>query len=304
MESPADAAIRIAAFAFMAEQVATDGDALPRRVLQAGFTHGEVRVPLVGPQGIFKPRVMHDLPLSITTAPQIEGRERPYEDEVDERGYFIYRYRGTDPQHHENVGLREAMRQQIPLIYFFGLERGWYQPLWPAFIVEDHPDNLSFVVAVDEPAVLEIEPEQLVVDEPRRRYVTGIQRRRLHQVAFRQRVISAYRTLCAVCRLRHAELLDAAHILPDSHPKGEPVVPNGLSLCKLHHAAFDRHVLGVRPDLVVELNQAVLEEVDGPMLVHGLQGFHGGKLTVPSSKTLQPNRAFLEERYEVFRAAG
>jgi hypothetical protein len=39
------------------------------------------------------------------------------------------------------------------------------------------------------------------------------------------------------------ELLDAAHILPDGHPKGEPVVPNGLALCKLHHAAFDRQRL-------------------------------------------------------------
>jgi len=36
------------------------------------------------------------------------------------------------------------------------------------------------------------------------------------------------------------ELLDAAHITPDTHPEGEPIVSNGLSLCKLHQAAFDR----------------------------------------------------------------
>ena len=43
----------------------------------------------------------------------------------------------------------------------------------------------------------------------------------------------AYRECCAVCRLRHAELLDAAHILPDGHPKGEPIV-QGFHLQALH----------------------------------------------------------------------
>ena len=60
-----------------------------------------------------------------------------------------------------------------------------------------------------------------------------------------------------VCRLRHWELLDAAHILPDKHPLGEPVVPNGLALCKLHHAAFDADILGVRPDLRIERRDQV-----------------------------------------------
>ena len=65
-------------------------------------------------------------------------------------------------------------------------------------------------------------------------------------------------------RKRNSEI-DAAHILPDGHPRGEPVVQNGLALCKLHHAAFNRHVLGVRPDLTVELRPDVLREPDGPM---------------------------------------
>ena len=42
---------------------------------------------------------------------------------------------------------------------------------------------------------------------------------------------------CALCRLRHQELLDAAHITPDSEAEGEPLVSNGVVLCKLHHAA-------------------------------------------------------------------
>ena len=102
----------------------------------------------------------------------------------------------------------------------------------------------------------------------------------------------------------HAELLEAAHILPDRHPLGEPTVPNGLALCKLHHAAFDRHILGVRPDLVIQIRRDILEEVDGPMLLHGLQQMHGSRLHVPRPEELRPRREFLEERYELFRKAG
>jgi len=40
--------------------------------------------------------------------------------------------------------------------------------------------------------------------------------------------------------------------------RGEPVVPNGLALCKLHHAAFDGHLLGINPDLVVHVARAIL----------------------------------------------
>jgi len=99
-------------------------------------------------------------------------------------------------------------------------------------------------------------------------------------------------------------LLDAAHILPDRHPLGDPVVPNGLALCKLHHAAFDADILGVRPDLKIEVRHDVLREADGPMLKVGLQGFDGQIITVPRQTALRPNVAFLAERYERFRKAG
>lgn len=142
----------------------------------------------------------------------------------------------------------------------------------------------------------------MFINEARRVYVTRLTRQRLHQASFRQRVIQAYRKMCAVCRLRHAELLDAAHILPDSDPRGEPLVTNGLALCKLHHAAFDTNILGVRPDLEIVVSAKVLAEIDGPMLIHGIQGFHGKTLEVPSRKELHPNPEFLSERYEIFSA--
>jgi len=106
-----------------------------------------------------------------------------------------------------------------------------------------------------------------------------------------------------MCRLRHASLLDAAHNLPDTHPRGTPVVPNGLALCKIHHAAFDQNILGVPPDLVVEVRRDILAEVDGPMLRHGLQEMAGVTVCAPTRRDARPDRARLKERYEQFRTA-
>ncbi|WP_328526970.1 HNH endonuclease [Kribbella sp. NBC_00359] len=106
-----------------------------------------------------------------------------------------------------------------------------------------------------------------------------------------------------MCNLRHTDLLDAAHILPDGHPMGRPIVPNGLALCKIHHAAFDRNILGVRPDLVVEIRPDILGEVDGPMLKHGLQEMNGVQLSAPRARTARPAKDNLAERYETFRTA-
>jgi putative restriction endonuclease len=141
------------------------------------------------------------------------------------------------------------------------------------------------------------------IDNARRTYVTRTARVRLHQAAFRQRVLNAYATSCTVCRLRHRELLDAAHILPDRHEQGDPVVPNGLALCKIHHAAFDANILGVRPDHVVEIRPDVLAEVDGQMLRHGLQELSGTTIQLPRRILDRPDPDRLEARYELFRAA-
>jgi putative restriction endonuclease len=116
-------------------------------------------------------------------------------------------------------------------------------------------------------------------------------------------VLAAYRAHCAICRLRHAELLEAAHILPDGHPQGLPVVPNGLALCKLHHAAFDLNIVGIQPDYRIIVRPDVLEEIDGPMLKHGLQGFHETRLWTPGTPRLRPNPEFLEERFVLFKKA-
>lgn len=302
-----DSRVRLAAFSFLDQLVAAQGsDVLPRALLAAGLVFEGHRVPLLGPQGIFKPAVLAEMPLSITTVPIVAGQDRPYDDILGPDGLLRYRYRGRDANHPDNAGLRLAMVRRAPLVYFHGVVPGVYLASWPVFIVGDDPTRLTFTVSIDDRqlARLDAPPASDPDADARRRYVTRQVQQRLHQEAFRHRVIAAYHEHCAVCRLRRQQFLDAAHILPDSHPLGAPIVPNGLALCKLHHAAFDAHLLGVTPDCTIELRSDLLAEHDGPMLVHGLQGFHRKPLLVPRSAHLRPRREFLEERYALFRKAG
>ena len=290
-----DSRIRIAAFDWLGRQVSVHGHVLPRRLLTEGFEFEGRRIRLLGPQGIFKPEAMQ-VPISIATVPS-----GPYDDEFGSDSLLMYRYRGTNPKHRDNVGLRFAMRNQIPLVYFFRAVPGRYVTVWPVFVVSDSPDTLTFSIAVDDTANLG-QPSKLPsttgeVADVRREDITTVARRRLHQSVFRERVLQAYIYQCTFCNLRHSELLDAAHIIPDSEPEGDPVVSNGLSLCRLHHAAFDRYLLGVRPDNVIEVRPDVLEESDGPTLRYAIQGLHGQSLSLPRRTEEHPSTHRLERRY-------
>jgi hypothetical protein len=55
-----DQFVRLAAFRFLEEQtqLAAEDGALRRTLLERGFTYEGQRVPLLGPQGIFKPRIL------------------------------------------------------------------------------------------------------------------------------------------------------------------------------------------------------------------------------------------------------
>jgi len=286
--------IRLAAFRWLEEKTAQD-DVLSWHDLQQGFTFQGRRVTLVGPQGIWKPQVLK-MPLSITTSPHSD-----YNDFM-RGGYLSYSYRGTDPKHPDNVRLEKAMLARIPLIYFCGIATGKYVAAWPVFVVAADPARLTFTVAVDD-ARFTVEESLGEADQLRRRYITASFKTRVHQRAFRTRVLVAYRSQCAFCRLRYVELLDAAHIIPDKDPAGEPLVANGLSLCKIHHAAFDRHFIGVSPDYEIVVREDLLSEEDGPMLTHGIQGLHQRKLIMPRNSRDWPDQERLAARFDSFRRA-
>jgi len=307
--SDLDTSVRLAAFRFLDEQVRIHGDVLPWSVLKGGFNFDGRRVHLVSPQGIFKPGIL-DFPLTFMTAAPTERRPRPYDDGFTEDDRIVYRYQGTDPRNPDNVGLRKAKERNLPLIYFHGIVPGRYLTVWPVFIEGEDPSTCSFFARADDRQHMhgylvdgrwrDVGQDDLI----RRRYYATQVRQRLHQGAFRERVLRAYQEQCAICRLKRQELLDAAHIIEDSDPRGEPIVSNGLTLCKLHHKAFDAKLVGITPDYVVQVRQDIMDESDGPMLLYGLQKANDTELWLPTRVEWKPDREALGERYEEFQKAG
>ena len=214
-----DAEIRQRAFQFLDDLRTIHGNALPREALARGFDFDGKRVPLIGPQGIFKPAVLSSMPLSITTVPVNPRKPRPYEDAMGENGVIHYKYRGTEPSHPDNAGLREAMGRQVPLVYFVGLVPGRYYAEYPAFVVGDDPAGLTFRVQVDDRGP--IVAGEARVAEPtmtaRREYITVVAQRRMHQEEFRVRVLQAYRECCAVVSAPSCRAARSG-----THPPGPP----------------------------------------------------------------------------------
>ena len=304
MSAEFDDDLRAAAFAYLEGLRRLTGGLVSRADL-AGFAFKGAAVRLIAvQQGIWKPSWL-DCALSILTAYSPSPNLRPYEDDIGPDGYPRYKWRGDDPNAYDNVALRRAMELGKPLIWFVGVASGIYDPVFPVWLTAEEPEQLQFVVALDDLTRLHWRPGLALASpfEPTRRYAEVTVQARLHQPVFRARVLLAYESRCALCRLRHPPLLDAAHIREDSEG-GEPIVPNGMAMCAIHHRAFDANVLGVRPDYKIEVRHDVLSEIDGPTLTHALQGVHGQVIILPHRPAERPNRDLLEERYERFRAAG
>src|SRR5437762_8861486 len=263
--------------------------------LSRGFPFRGARVPFLNYQkGIYRAGVQSGpAALSIQTS-----SKSPYDDEILADG-FLYAYRAGAIDQPDNRALRSAHELQVPLVYFIGTRPGWYKPVFPVYVRQDDPARRMVLVTpgaligpLDEPEPVPLE------EEIERRYAVRQTRVRLHQARFRGRVVPAYSSQCAICRLKELRLLDAAHILGDVEG-GEPAVSNGLSLCAIHHRAFDQNLVGVSPDYVVHVSRALREDKDGPML-DLLKHFHGSPLLVPARVSHRPNREQLESRFVRF----
>ncbi len=249
------------------------------------------RFPLIDrSRGIWNPREF-DATLSIVSV-----ADGPYGDHVGADGLLRYDFQAGDPHGLTNRKLRVAMQTATPIIVFEKPLPNVYVPVTSAFVVGEDIDAGHFIIATDNAIAASVDDDRLID----KRYVQQLVWRRVHQPVFRAKVMHAYQTTCAICRLKHPELLDAAHIIPDADEMGLAAVSNGLALCKIHHAAYDQNLLGISPDYRVHIDRDLLNEVDGPMLRHGLQDMHGIEIAVPRRAALQPSRPALEERFAAF----
>ena len=294
--------LRLAAFNALRDLARINGELLPWAAIEQGFTYGGKSFRFANQsKGIFRPAGMRDAALSIKTT--IPRKGAPKYDDIETDDDFVYAFQSRGPEYHDNRLLLRAIELNTPLIYFYGIEPGVYRPMWPTY-ARAAPNQNGVLLSV-EPGDHLFAPGAYVSDPVMRtvvrRYATVEVKKRLHQDFFRGAALDAYGQRCAVCRLPRRELLDAAHILPDRHERGEPVVPNGLALCRLHHGAYDAHLLGIRPDHMIEISQRLMAEHDGPTLEYGLKGFNGQSLHPPHRSKDHPNTDHLAERYELFR---
>ena len=80
------------------------------------------------------------------------------------------------------------------------------------------------------------------------------------------------------------------------------MVTNGLPLSKIHHAAFDAHLIGIDPDYRVHVSGRLLDQRDGPIL-EALKQLQGGVLHLPDRSRDRPDRGRLAARFERFKLA-
>jgi putative restriction endonuclease len=294
-----DDRFRRAAFAWLAAKSTQESPVVTRQELLQFTFEGE-RIPLIDPnRGIRRPAVLRGA-LSFLTTYSTSAATAPYNDAPGADGLLRYKYRSTDPDQPDNRAARSSLQERLPMIWFYGVAPGVYMATYPIYVVAEEPAEHQFVVTADQPLAWDASAPPSVLE---RQYRAVLTYQRVHQPVFRERVMYAYEKRCAMCSLRHTSLLDAAHIRRDRHPQGIPAVSNGMALCKIHHAAYDQNILGIRPDLRVEVRMDILHEIDGPMLRHGLQEMAGVGLAVPRAHAEKPDVSALEERYGEFLAA-
>jgi putative restriction endonuclease len=301
-----DTQMRLAAFEHV-RRLNEVHDHLTANELKPGFVFNGDRIPLINPQrGIFKPQQMRFL-LSIKTVFPKPGGKVWYDDQREvHRQIFAsdetidYAFMGQDPNAADNRWLREAFENQVPIIYFLGVAPGRYQAVVPTFITGWDAEALNARIAFGAPEQEALVPPENALE---RRYALRAVKQRLHQASFREAVITAYNGRCALSGLPESLLLDAAHIVADKDEQfGQPVVPNGIPLSKIHHAAFDAHLIGIDPDYRLHVSERLLGQRDGPML-EALKRLNGGTIHFPKRDKDRPDRDRLALRFERFKTA-
>lgn len=300
-----DTEIRLAAFNRVALLCKVYGDDIPWSAIAEGFVLSDERILLANKAvGIFRPKHMQRGVLSIKTTKPRAGRVNIYDDQEDKDGDFIYSLQGSDPNNHYNRSIREAHEDRTPFVYFHAVSEGIYKAIYPCFVVSIDAAMMRCRVTVGDALTNDYEhvPEELLVmpSQVDRRYAVREAKVRLHQATFREMVLSAYSRKCAMTSLPVPELLEAAHIIPDSHDEGVSEVRNGICLSRIHHRAFDSNLIGITPDFRIKVSERLLELTDGPILEEGIKALDGKTMSIPKEKSLRPDPKLLEKRFAAF----
>lgn len=138
------------------------------------------------------------------------------------------------------------------------------------------------------------------VPPERRREVVTVSRA-VRAWDFGKRVLSAYGNSCAACDVQ-LRLIEAAHIVPVKADQGTDETSNGVSLCSLHHAAYDAGLLGIMPDYQISLKQSKVDALNAENLAGGLDTFRKAlrpSIIVPHQQQDRPRVEYLREGLKI-----
>lgn len=280
----------------VSELANTHDGMLSRQELSEFVYDGEI-VRLIDPQGgIWNPGASWTASPALSATLSINTTlSGIYDDQEVADGLWRYDYQSGGVEG-KNTKLRKAWELQLPIIWFRQQEIGRRYVPYLVYVIDDFPELGYCLISPDLSLSLAIKTG----DEIQKRYALREMKQRLHQPAFRAKVLSAYGVRCAVCNLQMGALLEGAHITPDSDPNSSTKVNNGICLCKIHHSAYDATLLGIDTDFSIHIRADVMQESDGPMLKYGLQEMHGKDLILPSQQDHWPDLSRLSHRFHEF----
>jgi hypothetical protein len=175
-------------------------------------------------------------------------------------------------------------------------------------VVPVSEEALRKLFGVDEGSELEVLPREGV--RVRKRAPTGptettaTVKLRRGQDYFRDAVLNNFGGRCGITQLAVRELLIASHILPwGTHVAERLNVRNGLSLSRLHDAAFDQGLITFDDSLRMVISPRLKAELPQRAVAENFGAYAGESLRLPDDATL-PDLAFLaEHRTKKFRKA-
>lgn len=278
-------------------ELANTHDGMLSRQELSEFVYDGETVRLIDPQGgIWNPGASWTASPALSATLSINTTlSGIYDDQEVADGLWRYDYQSGGVEG-KNTKLRKAWELQLPIIWFRQQEIGRRYVPYLVYVVDDFPELGYCLISPDLSLSLAIKTG----DEIQKRYALREMKQRLHQPAFRAKVLSAYGVRCAVCNLQMGALLEGAHITPDSDPNSSTKVNNGICLCKIHHSAYDATLLGIDTDFSIHIRADVMQESDGPMLKYGLQEMHGKDIILPSQQDHWPDLSRLSHRFHEF----
>lgn len=175
------------------------------------------------------------------------------------------------------------------------------EEIWNEFY--GNPERLAFesekIIANLTNQSIEVSTSIRTDDLPQGKERNVIIKQRVNQSFFRSSVMSAYNFHCCISGVNITELLEACHIVDWSQDERNRINPkNGLCMNSFFHKAYDKHLLGITPDLKIVVSEELLQGSTEVSFFNYMKTINGKKILLPNK--FFPRKDLLEIHYNKF----